>query len=110
MLGLPEFIISPIPQRVFNGSDFILDCVADGSPPPTITWLLNMWPVDLTSGSYEVFDNGSLLVMEAGEDTVGLYTCVADNGYGRTEITVAVDIREETMATNNNTGEVILII
>ncbi len=71
-----------------------------GAPPPNITWLLNWVPVDLASGSYEVLGNGSLLVMEARGDTVGFYTCLADNGYGLAEITVTVTLRE-TMATNN---------
>lgn len=77
---------------MLNGSLVILDCIADGSPPPNITWLLDMVPVNLTAGSFEQLVNGSLVVVEAREDTVGFFTCVADNGVGTSWATVQVDV------------------
>ncbi len=111
LLGLPQFLVSPLPQWVFNGSDFILDCIVGGAPPPNITWLLNWVPVDLASGSYEVLGNGSLLVMEARGDTVGFYTCLADNGIGVSKSSVRVEIMtEEMMMMTDGNGEVITMI
>ena len=75
-----------------NGSSFLLDCVAEEDS--NVTWLLNMAPVELGEGDYEQLENGSLLVVEAREDTVGFFTCVADNGLTRSKATVQVDVVE----------------
>ena len=85
---------SPLPQWVLNGSSFLLDCLASGAPPPQLQWLLNMAPVNLSEGSFQQLENGSLLVLEAREESVGFFTCVADNGVGRSKVTVLVDIVE----------------
>ena len=90
--GLPQFILSPLPQWVRNGSMLTLDCVATGNPLPNITWLLNMEPVNLTTDIYQQLPNGTLVVTLAREDTVGLFTCVADNDLGVSQATVEVDV------------------
>ena len=76
---------------VVNDSLVTLDCIAEGSPHPNISWLLNMEPVDLTLDSFEQLENGTLVIVEVDEDTAGFYTCVADNGRGISQITVQVD-------------------
>ena len=65
-----------------------------------------MEPLNVTElESFEQLDNDSLLVLEAGEGTVGFFTCVADNGVGRCEVTVLVVLVEEFSAAENVTSE-----
>ena len=91
-------------MQVLNGSSFLLDCVASGAPPPQLEWLLNMEAVNLSAGSFQQLENGSLQVLEAREDSMGFFTCVADNGVGRCEVTVQVVLIEEQEAAANKTG------
>ena len=70
----------------------MLECVAEGNPTPTVTWLLNRVPVNLTDNSFQLLDNNSLLVSEASQDTVGLYTCIAENGFATSSASAQVDV------------------
>lgn len=76
---------------VANQSEFTLDCEAGGLPPPTISWTLNGVALNLSSASVELQENGSLTIT-ASEETVGIFTCVADNGMGVSQSIVQVDI------------------
>ena len=94
-----------LPLFVLNGSRFLLDCVASGAPPPDVRWLLNMEPLNVTEvESFEQLDNDSLLVLEAGEGTVGFFTCVADNGVGSSKVTVLVEIVSELLLEDSDGG------
>ncbi len=101
---MPFIVLSPLPGVVANGTEFTLDCVAEGSPPPVVQWLLNREPVNLTDGgNFQQLDNDSLVVAEAGEATAGFFTCVADNEFGHSEVTVFLVVTEEDLA-ENTTG------
>ena len=100
-----SILLAPSSEFLLNGSMVTLDCVSAGSPAPNITWLLNKAPVQLGEGDYEQLENGSLLVVEAREDTVGFFTCVAENLFGHSEVTVLVEVVEEYIEPSNNTGE-----
>lgn len=90
--GPPEFLISPQPQWVNNGSQFSLDCVAMGDPPPNITWWRNGRPISALGAEFVQTVNNSLVVFPAVPDTVGYFTCVADNGLKRSTSSAQVDL------------------
>jgi len=50
-----------------------------------------MDPINVTAGDF-VQLNDSLMVLMASEETVGFFTCVADNGIGTSQSTVQVDL------------------
>ena len=83
-----------------------LDCVASGDPPPNVSWLLNREPVNFTTGGFQQLDNGSLVIATPSDDTAGFYTCVADNGFGRSEVTVSLIVtsHDDYTATNETGG------
>lgn len=89
---IPTFLVSPLPLWVSNGSQFSLDCVAEGSPFPTVSWFLNMEPVNLTTGDFQQLENNTLRVPVPQEDTVGFFTCMADNDISISRTTVQVDL------------------
>ncbi|XP_076327660.1 cell adhesion molecule Dscam1-like isoform X1 [Tachypleus tridentatus] len=84
----PSWIVEPQNSEVAQGKSVRIDCSADGSPTPTITWrkATKDKPADYTpvynSHKYTLLPNGSLLAHSAGKSEEGYYLCEARNGYG----------------------------
>ena len=92
IVGPPVFLVSPQPLWVANESEFTLNCIAIGSPAPTISWELNKLPINMSAIGAVQHPNGSLTIPQANPSTVGFFTCVADNGVNVGESTAQVDI------------------
>ena len=99
--GLPSFLVYPAPVTVVNGSLITLDCLVRGEPAPSIIWLKDFTPVNLTSGIM-VEGNGTLVITDASLEDAGFYTCVADNGLGINQVSVPVEVIPEVIV--NKTG------
>ena len=70
LLGPPNIARVSHNQTANEGDKVILNCTADGNPPPNITW------TRLASNSHVTFP---LAVRRQDE---GGYRCTADNGFG----------------------------
>ena len=87
------FLVYPAPQAVVNGSSISLDCLVRGQPLPSIVWLKDFMPLNITSDSgVEIFDNGTLFITDADLEDSGFYTCIADNGLGINQVSVNVEV------------------
>ncbi|XP_024084690.1 Down syndrome cell adhesion molecule-like protein Dscam2 [Cimex lectularius] len=84
----PKWIIEPGDVSVERNKNVLMNCQAQGVPPPSITWKK---ATGSKSGDYEevrdrmytkVFNNGSLLLQNVKEDREGFYLCQAHNGIG----------------------------
>lgn len=81
---LPKFDITP-PNNldVVEYQPVFLDCVASGSPTPTINWdhesaIIN----DGGDGRFRIFANGTLMIQEARQDDAGIYGCTIGSSAG----------------------------
>ncbi|XP_030758826.1 tyrosine-protein phosphatase Lar isoform X3 [Sitophilus oryzae] len=84
--GFPQITESPQNNKVVEiGHNTLLNCAATGNPPPKITWLKNMLPINLTvNPRYSIRDDkpGSLQIRNSEEKDHGKYECVAENSIG----------------------------
>lgn len=79
-----EFSIKPTPQRVLYETDTILDCVSKGKPTPSINWAFAFDNTDeivsiddSLQNTYQLFQNGSLLVKSPRLKAQGRYYCIS---------------------------------
>lgn len=83
---LPKFEISPPKNlEVVELQSVLLDCVASGSPTPTIKWDYETTIISTNDGDdarFKIFDNGTLLLHEARQDDAGIYGCFIGNSAG----------------------------
>ena len=75
----------PENAAVRNGESQSLHCLAEGKPPPNITWYQNS---QIYAGEGKVLPNGTLIIENVFQDRLGSYECVAANELG--QITSAV--------------------
>lgn len=56
--GFPLISQAPTTKVVEMGHNAVLLCTAVGSPPPIISWVRDMLPIDTTNPRYTVLDTG----------------------------------------------------
>lgn len=80
----PSFTSTSIDVRVLEGGDTVLECQADGIPPPTISWSFD--------GKQLEAKDSSLELQGMSRSREGEYVCTATNTYGQIEKTVNVAV------------------
>ncbi|KAJ1172187.1 hypothetical protein NDU88_004037, partial [Pleurodeles waltl] len=89
----PTITTEPVETTVDAGATVLLNCQADGEPPPTIEWSRQGRPV-LSDDRVTVLSNNSLRISSAQKEDTSEYECVARNLIGsvlvKTPLTVQV--------------------
>ncbi|XP_050307967.1 tyrosine-protein phosphatase Lar isoform X3 [Anthonomus grandis grandis] len=84
--GFPQITESPQNNKVVEiGHNTMLNCAATGNPPPKITWLKNMLPLNISNNPrYSIREDkpGALQIKNSEEKDHGKYECVAENSIG----------------------------
>nr|XP_012139448.1 PREDICTED: tyrosine-protein phosphatase Lar isoform X6 [Megachile rotundata] len=80
--GFPLISQAPTTKVVEMGHNAVLICTAVGSPPPIISWVRDMLPIDTTNARYTVLDTGALQITGSDVHDQGKYECVANNSVG----------------------------
>ncbi|XP_061940961.1 tyrosine-protein phosphatase Lar isoform X11 [Apis cerana] len=80
--GFPLISQAPTTKVVEMGHNAVLLCTAVGSPPPIISWVRDMLPIDTTNPRYTVLDTGALQITGSDVNDQGKYECVANNSVG----------------------------
>ncbi|XP_072435441.1 myosin light chain kinase, smooth muscle-like [Chiloscyllium punctatum] len=95
---VPPFFTNVLKEcRVSEGEDFVLQCSVDGKPQPRITWLVNDTPIQYAHSSFEN-DIAKLYIQDALPEDDAIYTCVAENKFGRTSCCAKVTVKEKKTA------------
>ncbi|XP_006907796.1 hemicentin-1 isoform X1 [Pteropus alecto] len=72
-----------------------LQCVANGTPNPSITWLKDGQPVNAAQGNLEIQSSGRILqIVKALMEDAGRYTCVATNAAGEAQQHIRLHVHE----------------
>ncbi|XP_072686973.1 hemicentin-1 isoform X2 [Canis lupus baileyi] len=72
-----------------------LQCIANGIPNPSITWLKDGQPVNTAQGNLKIQSSGRVLqIAKALMEDAGRYTCVATNAAGETRQHLQLHVHE----------------
>ncbi|XP_062857960.1 hemicentin-1 [Trichomycterus rosablanca] len=85
----------PAERSVVLHNAVSLQCVTNGVPAPSITWLRDGHPVDITQGLLKLESGGRVLhIKEARLEDAGKYTCVATNAAGEAQQHIRLSVHE----------------
>ncbi|CAI5454959.1 unnamed protein product [Caenorhabditis angaria] len=94
ILVAPFFDEPNVVRRILTnaGKPSVLNCPANGSPPPTITWLKDGIGLE-ENERYVLFDGGRQLQISSTQgDDQGRYTCIATNSEGSDDLENTLDV------------------
>lgn len=69
-------------KRVNAGETAVLECMAAGSPKPTLEWTRNGAPFTPTERHFFTADDQLLIIVKAEHTDAGTYTCAMTNSLG----------------------------
>lgn len=67
--GFPKFTVQPHMQGVERGRSALIPCKAEGDPEPTISWLKDMVPIDMSNSRYSFYQGGECSIDRTGPST-----------------------------------------
>ncbi|GLV33689.1 Peroxidasin [Carabus blaptoides fortunei] len=89
----PLFTVHPENLRIKTGARAVLECLAVGSPNPTITWYKSDRPIRVGGRIQIEADNSRLIINDVKESDSGLYVCQARNILGFREVSADIDVK-----------------
>ncbi|MBN3312119.1 HMCN1 protein, partial [Atractosteus spatula] len=88
----PTITVEPVEMVVDAGTTVVLNCQADGEPPPVIEWSRQGRPL-LDNDRLTILSNNSLRVAAAQKEDTAEYECVARNLMGSVLVRVPLTVR-----------------
>lgn len=83
--------MTPEDTIAIAGSTVVLECIANGSPKPRVTWLRDGSPVGLV-GDYSVVGESNLQIKSVSVAHVGNYTCQAKSDSRTEQATAKLEV------------------
>uniref|UniRef100_A0A8C2U3X4 Leucine rich repeats and immunoglobulin like domains 2 n=1 Tax=Coturnix japonica TaxID=93934 RepID=A0A8C2U3X4_COTJA len=82
VLETPSFIRPLEDRTVTRGETAVLQCIAGGSPAPRLNWTKDDGPLAVTERHFFAAANQLLIIVDAGLEDAGKYTCIMSNTLG----------------------------
>uniref|UniRef100_H3BB78 Leucine rich repeats and immunoglobulin like domains 2 n=1 Tax=Latimeria chalumnae TaxID=7897 RepID=H3BB78_LATCH len=82
VLETPSFVRPLEDRTVARGETAVLQCIAGGSPPPRLNWTKDDGPLIVTERHFFAAANQLLIIVDAGPEDAGKYTCIMSNTLG----------------------------
>ncbi|CAH1786157.1 unnamed protein product, partial [Owenia fusiformis] len=86
----PVIRVIPRDQEVALNGRIELECAADGTPPPSITWQVNN---TYLSSTPSVNGRSMVTIENARKEDAGTYACLAENPAGKTRAVAGVQVK-----------------
>ncbi|XP_019355735.1 hemicentin-1 isoform X2 [Alligator mississippiensis] len=88
----PVITVEPVDTVIDAGTTAMLNCQANGEPPPTIEWSRQGHPI-LSNDRVTVLSNGSLRIVAAQKEDTSEYECIARNLMGSVLVRVPFTVQ-----------------
>ncbi|NXY90735.1 HMCN1 protein, partial [Alcedo cyanopectus] len=88
----PVITVEPVETVIEAGTTAVLNCQANGEPPPTIRWSRQGHPV-VSDERVTILSNGSLRIIAAQKEDTSEYECVARNLMGSVLVRVPLTVQ-----------------
>ena len=90
-ISAPSLVQRPVGTRANESQTAILKCTADGYPPPKVTW--SKVNSSLPAGRHVIEPSGALIVKDVRPGDDGVYSCRAENVFGRVNATAKLTVQ-----------------
>ncbi|XP_053562631.1 leucine-rich repeats and immunoglobulin-like domains protein 2 [Bombina bombina] len=82
VLETPSFLRPLEDRTVARGETAVLHCITGGNPAPRLNWTKDDGPLHVTERHFFAAANQLLIIVDAGPEDAGKYTCIMSNTLG----------------------------
>lgn len=82
VLEMPSFVKPMENKEITAGEPIVLECMASGSPKPTLTWLKDGGPLKATDRHFFTAEDQLMIIMDTTLSDAGTYECLMNNSLG----------------------------
>lgn len=113
-LERPTFVKPMESKDVMTGTSSVLECMASGSPKPTLFWLKDGQPIEGTERHFFAAEDQLLIIVDTIMSDAGTYTCSMTNELGREngimQLNVKPAVTPSVVRIDEMTGIVIITV
>lgn len=84
VLEMPSFVKPMENKEIIAGNPIVLECMASGSPKPTLTWLKDGGPLRATERHFFTAEDQLMIIVGTTLSDAGRYECYMNNSLGFT--------------------------
>lgn len=107
----PPTFVKPMENReVTSGKSAILECMAAGSPKPSLLWLKDGKPIESTERHFFAAEDQLLIIVETIMSDSGIYKCEIRNSLGKQSGTVTLKVTPALISNVINIDEMTGIV
>lgn len=111
VLEVPSFVKPMENKEIIAGNPIVLECMASGSPKPTLTWLKDGGPLRATERHFFTAEDQLMIIVDTSLSDAGRYECFMNNSLGfergYSELTV---IPGQTVTEDDMLGIIIITV
>lgn len=78
----PSFVKTMVDKEFSAGEHVVLQCLAKGTPKPTISWFKDEEAIIPTERHFFIHDNQMVIIVDSVQTDSGIYTCRLNNSLG----------------------------
>ncbi|XP_056645716.1 leucine-rich repeats and immunoglobulin-like domains protein 2 [Diorhabda sublineata] len=106
----PSFIKKMVDKEVSAGEHVVLQCLAEGIPKPTITWLKDGELIIPTERHFFIHENQMVIIVDSVQTDSGNYECRLNNSIGEESGRSRIVVKPNTTETSNMMGIIIISV
>lgn len=79
---IPSFVRPMEDKEIIAGGSVVLQCMASGTPKPTIQWLKDGAPIRPTERHFFTAEDQLMIIVDTLPSDAGMYQCLLNNSLG----------------------------
>lgn len=92
------------------GKSSVIECMASGSPKPTLSWLKDGEPIEVTERHFFAAEDQLLIIVDTTDSDAGTYACTMQNELGSRKGIMQLKVKAATAPTVVNSDEMTGIV
>ncbi|ENN80287.1 hypothetical protein YQE_03280, partial [Dendroctonus ponderosae] len=110
VLQRPQLIHGPEDRELPAGEPIVLQCMAQGVPKPTVTWVKDGELIMATERHFFIAENQLIIIVDSVHNDSGIYECHLNNSQGEEVGRSRVVVKPSVLDTSNMMGIIIITV
>lgn len=106
----PYFVREMEDKEISAGESVVLQCMASGTPKPTIQWLKDGRPISATERHFFTAEDQLMIIVDTVPTDTGMYQCHLNNSLGNKTGMSRLHVKADVINTSDMLGIIIITV